>query len=88
MKKYEIELWTSNMPSSTQLKKLREYFKEMPIEEILAGLKFAKNRWTAKDAGVAVRAMERERRRARAPIRSTVPIFQLKTERSFEEFPL
>ena len=24
----------------------------MPIEEVLSGLKFAKNRWTAKDAGV------------------------------------
>ena len=24
----------------------------MPVEEVLFGLKFAKNRWTAKDAGV------------------------------------
>ena len=31
---------------------LKNYFKEMPLEEILSGLKFAKNRWVAKDAGV------------------------------------
>ena len=48
----QIELVTSNIPNDVQLKQLKEFFKEMPIEEILAGLKFAKNRWTAKDAGV------------------------------------
>ncbi len=52
MKKAEIELTISKLPSDAQLKKIREYFKEMPVEEILAGLKFAKNRWSAKDAGV------------------------------------
>lgn len=30
---------------------LEEYFETVPVEEILAGLKFAKNRWSAKDAG-------------------------------------
>lgn len=52
MVKQQIELTTSKTPNDAQLKQLQEYFKEMPIEEILAGLKFAKNRWTAKDAGV------------------------------------
>ncbi len=47
-----IELSISKRPNDEQLKKLKEYFKDMPIEEILSGLKFAKNRWTAKDAGV------------------------------------
>lgn len=49
--KNQIELNISKKPDDAQLKKLKEYFKDMPIEEILAGLKFAKNRWTAKDAG-------------------------------------
>ncbi|HXV65853.1 MAG TPA: hypothetical protein VD731_01320 [Nitrosopumilaceae archaeon] len=52
MDKQQIELVTSNTPNDVQLKQLKEFFKEMPIEEILAGLKFAKNRWAAKDAGV------------------------------------
>ncbi|MFB3048107.1 MAG: hypothetical protein ACE1YV_03055 [Nitrosopumilaceae archaeon] len=52
MKKHEIELTISKPPTDLELKKLKEYFKEMPVEEILAGLKFAKNRWSAKNAGV------------------------------------
>lgn len=52
MQNKNIELPILNNPSDNQLKKLKEYFKEMPIEEILAGLKFARNRWTAKDAGI------------------------------------
>lgn len=52
MSKQQIDLIFSKKPNDVQLKKLKEYFKEMPVEEILAGLKFAKNRWTAKDAGV------------------------------------
>ncbi len=52
VKKAEIELTISKLPSDAQLRKIKEYFKEMPVEEILAGLKFAKNRWSAKDAGV------------------------------------
>lgn len=46
-----VELPISKTPSDDQLKKLKDYFKEMPIEEILTGLKFAKNRWSAKDSG-------------------------------------
>jgi hypothetical protein len=51
MIKPTIELTISNMPTDLELKKLKEYFKEMPVEEILSGLKFANNRWSAKDAG-------------------------------------
>ncbi|NJK77670.1 MAG: hypothetical protein HC944_00975 [Nanoarchaeota archaeon] len=51
MQKPVIELQTSEQPTEIELKKLREYFKEMPINDILSGLKFAKNRWSAKDAG-------------------------------------
>ena len=46
-----IELPVSRRPSDEELKKLREYFAEMPVDEILAGLKFAKSRWSAKDTG-------------------------------------
>jgi len=46
-----IELSISQKPTNAELKKLEEYFKEMPIDEILTGLKFAKNRWSAKNAG-------------------------------------
>ena len=52
MKKHEIQLTISSTPTNSEIKKLKEYFKEMPVEEILSGLKFAKNRWSAKDAGV------------------------------------
>ncbi len=51
MQKPVIELQISQQPTEVELKKLREYFKEMPIDDILSGLKFAKNRWAAKDAG-------------------------------------
>ncbi len=51
MKKSLIELSIIETPTDAELKKLKEYFKEMPMEEILTGLKFARNRWTAKDAG-------------------------------------
>ena len=51
MQKPQIELPISKNPTDLELKKLKEYFKEMPIDEILTGLKFAKNRWSAKDAG-------------------------------------
>ncbi len=51
MAKPTIELPISKKPTDMELKKLKEYFKEMPVEEILSGLKFAKNRWSAKDAG-------------------------------------
>lgn len=51
MLKTTIELLISDKPSDAELKKIKEYFKEMPVKEILTGLKFAKNRWSAKDAG-------------------------------------
>ena len=51
MVKHSIELSISSNPSDLELKKLKEYFKEMPVSEIISGLKFAKSRWTAKDAG-------------------------------------
>jgi len=48
----DIILPISQPITDEQLKKLKEYFKEMPIDVVLSGLKFAKNRWSAKDAGV------------------------------------
>ncbi len=51
MRKSVIEIQVSKIPNDLQLRKLNEYFKEMPIDEILIGLKFAKSRWSAKDAG-------------------------------------
>ena len=52
MAKPTIELSVSKKPTDEEIQKLKEYFREMPIEEILTGLKFAKSRWSAKDAGV------------------------------------
>jgi len=52
VEKFDLSLKTDQKPTDLQIKKLQEYFNEIPIEEILAGLHFAKNRWTAKDAGV------------------------------------
>ena len=51
MAKPTVELPISKKPTDMELKKIREYFREMPVSEILTGLKFAKNRWSAKDAG-------------------------------------
>ncbi len=51
MVKPTVELPISKKPTDVELKKIKEYFKEMPVKEILSGLKFAKNRWSAKDAG-------------------------------------
>ena len=48
----EITIRTSEKPTDAQIRKIQECFTEMPMEEILSGLTFAKNRWTAKDAGV------------------------------------
>jgi len=47
-----VELPISKNPTDIQLRKLKEYFRIMPVDEILAGLKFSKNRWVAKDAGI------------------------------------
>jgi len=51
MQKPVIELELTQQPSDVDLKRLQDYFKEMPLDDILSGLKFAKNRWSAKDAG-------------------------------------
>ena len=51
MTKSRIELSISKKPTGSELLQLQRYFDEMPVTEILAGLKFAKSRWTAKDAG-------------------------------------
>jgi hypothetical protein len=48
----EVKLSIPKRFTDAQLRMLEDYFREMPIEEILTGLKFAKNRWSAKDAGV------------------------------------
>lgn len=52
MEDLDVTLRMAKMPTDEQLRALQDYFKEMPVEEILVGLKFAKNRWSAKDAGV------------------------------------
>lgn len=52
MERFEITLYVNKRPTDVQLRRLQEHFAEMPVEEIMSGLNFAKNRWTAKDAGV------------------------------------
>ena len=52
MEKFELKVFIDKKPTEFQVKKLQEYFSEVPLDEILAGLHFAKNRWEAKDAGV------------------------------------
>ncbi|HJT09708.1 MAG TPA: hypothetical protein VJ771_02895 [Candidatus Nitrosotalea sp.] len=52
MEKFELKILITEKPTDAQIKKLQDYFTEVPIEEILGGLYFAKNRWKAKDAGV------------------------------------
>ena len=52
MVEFEINLKLSEEPTVLQIKKLKKHFKEIPLSEILSGLKFASNRWIAKDAGV------------------------------------
>jgi len=52
MGEFEINLKLSETPTSSQIKKLEKYFKETPLLEMLSGLKFANNRWIAKDAGI------------------------------------
>ncbi len=51
MEKTHVELAVCGTPTDAQLLKLREYFRDMPVTEILAGLKFARNRWSARDSG-------------------------------------
>ena len=52
MNEFKINLRLSETPTDLQIKKLENYFKKIPLSEILSGLKFANNRWVAKDAGV------------------------------------
>lgn len=52
MEKFELRVHMGKRPTDAQIRKLQDYFAEMPMEEILGGLYFAKNRWKAKDAGV------------------------------------
>ena len=51
MVKPTIELSIPKTPTDEELIRLQSYFNEMPVTEILTGLKFAKSRWSAKDAG-------------------------------------
>ena len=44
MVKPTIELPIPKKPTDAELKKLKEYFKEMPVTEILSGLKFTRVR--------------------------------------------
>ena len=52
MERYEINIIVSKKPTDAEIKKIQEFFTEIPLPEIISGLKFAKNRWAAKDAGV------------------------------------
>lgn len=52
MERYEINIVVSKKPTDAEIKKIQEFFIEIPLPEIISGLNFAKNRWTAKDAGV------------------------------------
>ena len=47
----DLSITSKDDLSDEQVKKIKSYFSGMPISEILVGLKFAKNRWDAKDAG-------------------------------------
>ena len=47
----EISLSLKDDLSDDEIKRIKSYFSNMPISEILIGLKFAKNRWDAKNAG-------------------------------------
>ena len=48
----KITITSSDEISNSDLKTIQSYFNEMPLKEVLVGLKFAKNRWYAKDAGI------------------------------------
>ena len=47
----EISISSKDDLSDDEIKRIKSYFSDMPISEILIGLKFAKNRWDAKNAG-------------------------------------
>ena len=46
-----LHLSVKSEVTEKQLKEVQGYFAAMPIEEILAGLRFAHKRWTAKNGG-------------------------------------
>ena len=47
----KITIFSSEPISNENVKVIQSSFNEIPVKEILIGLKFAKNRWRAKDAG-------------------------------------
>jgi len=47
----KITISISESISSENIKLIESTLNEIPLQEILIGLKFAKNRWRAKDAG-------------------------------------
>ena len=47
----EVSVTSKDDLSKDEIEKIKSYFSSMPISEILVGLKFAKSRWDAKDAG-------------------------------------
>lgn len=48
---HKIYLCVINKPTRMQLDLLKQYFLQLPMNEIIIGLKFAHNRWIANDAG-------------------------------------
>ncbi|MBP2624409.1 MAG: hypothetical protein KAF24_00390 [Nitrosopumilaceae archaeon] len=49
--KYRINISTIDKPTKIQTELIKKYFLQIPVKEILIGLKFAHNRWLANDAG-------------------------------------
>ena len=49
--KHHIHIFTIDKPTKNQTELIKRYFQQIPIREILTGLKFAHNRWLANDAG-------------------------------------
>ena len=47
----KITIFIEDSISNENIKLIQSHFNEIPLKEILIGLKFAKNRWRAKDAG-------------------------------------
>ena len=52
MKSIEFTIEKEQEITKVQIKEIQKYLNSMPVKEVLTGLKFAKNRWDAKDAGV------------------------------------
>ncbi len=48
----KITISTKDSISNDDLRSIQSAFNEIPLKEILIGIKFAKNRWHAKDAGI------------------------------------